>query len=673
VEALGLRSPARTAALLDDLGLEPAGDPVAALAAVAATVGDPQRLAALLVDAPAPARELLDRLAWGPPAGAVDQADRQVRAADARTPLEWLLARGLLAPAGPSAVVLPREVGLALRGGRVRDGLGTAPPELPALARDPGRVAAQGASAAAEVVRLVHELLRAWSTAPPPVLRAGGLGVRELRRTAQALDVEVELAALLVELARAAGLVGDDGEADPAWSPTPAYDGWLELGTAPRWAVLARAWLATSRVPALVGQKDDRGTTRNALGDDLDRTAAPLLRRAALARLAALGASGEPAAADPEAVVEALRWSLPRRAGGPGGAALVRWALREAGQLGVTALGAVTAPGRLLLEDDGDAAAAAAAAALEAALPAPVDRVLLQADLTAVAPGPLVPAVAEAMELLADVDSRGGATVYRFSPGSLRRAMDAGRSAGDVLGFLAEHSATPVPQPLEYLVADVARRHGRLRVGLASAYLRSDDEGALAEVLADRRAAPLRLRALAPTVAAAQADPATVLTVLREMGLAPAVEGADADVVLRAPATRRTPPRAAPRPITGEPPAVGAEQAAALVAALRAQDAAAGAGGARARAGWVDGGAPGGEQPPPVPPMDPVVGLGLLRAAAAAHAPVWLSSTDADGRRRTVRVQPLSVEGGAVVAVELATGTVTRVSAHRVAGVAWAR
>ena len=71
----------------------------------------------------------------------------------------------------------------------------------------------------------------------------------------------------------------------------------------------------------------------------------------------------------------------------------------------------------------------AAATAMAAHLPAPVDHVLLQADLTAVAPGPLEGSLAQFMRLVADVESRGGATVYRFSAESLRRGLDAGWSS----------------------------------------------------------------------------------------------------------------------------------------------------------------------------------------------------------------------------------------------------
>ncbi|MGO4426572.1 helicase-associated domain-containing protein, partial [Streptomyces sp. MCAF7] len=218
---------------------------------------------------------------------------------------------------------------------------------------------------------------------------------------------------------------------------------------------------------------------------------------------------------------------------------LAQWTLAEAELLGVTGRGALsthgaallgprppavpppagpvavnqtadqtaapTPPGRPLSGAEAAAAAATAARLLAPLLPQPLDHVLLQADLTAVAPGPLERPLAAMLGVLAEVESKGAATVYRFTPASVRRALDAGQAASDLHAFLAEHSRTPVPQPLAYLIDDVARKHGRLRVGAASAYVRCDDDTLLAEILADRRSAGLRLRRLAPTVLAAQA------------------------------------------------------------------------------------------------------------------------------------------------------------------------
>ena len=61
---------------------------------------------------------------------------------------------------------------------------------------------------------------------------------------------------------------------------------------------------------------------------------------------------------------------------------------------------------------------------------------LLQADLTAVAPGPLEPDLARRLQVAADVESRGGATVYRFTAQSVRRALDLGWTAAELHAFV---------------------------------------------------------------------------------------------------------------------------------------------------------------------------------------------------------------------------------------------
>ncbi|KJK54714.1 helicase-associated domain-containing protein, partial [Saccharothrix sp. ST-888] len=63
--------------------------------------------------------------------------------------------------------------------------------------------------------------------------------------------------------------------------------------------------------------------------------------------------------------------------------------------------------------------------------------------------------------------SKGGATVYRFTTESVQRALHAGRSASDLHVFLEQPSRTGFPQPLGYLIDDLARRHGALPVGPA--------------------------------------------------------------------------------------------------------------------------------------------------------------------------------------------------------------
>src|SRR4029079_19091516 len=113
-------------------------------------------------------------------------------------------------------------------------------------------------------------------------LRAGGLGVRDLRATAVHLHVEPGLAGLIVETAHAAGLLapGSADDIDPGWLPTDAYDAWLARPVAERWAALAVAWLGNPRLTGLVGGRDEADRPVNALSPELERVWLPPTRRA---------------------------------------------------------------------------------------------------------------------------------------------------------------------------------------------------------------------------------------------------------------------------------------------------------------------------------------------------------------------------------------------------------
>ncbi|MEY9872319.1 hypothetical protein ABH931_001793 [Streptacidiphilus sp. MAP12-33] len=641
-------SPARLQEILADAGLRSTHDQVSALAALSALFADRERADALLARAPEGARGILAKLTWGPPFGATPP--RAVRAEDARTPVDWLQACGLLLPAGRDAVVLPREVALYLRGGLAHRQVEPVAPQVTAARTvEPEQADRAAAAQAFTAVRTVEEAMDLWSTEAPTVLRAGGLGVRDLRRAAQALDLPEPATAFWLELAYGAGLVAPDGEVDEHWAPTPAYDEWLRRPVTERWLLLARTWVAATRVAALVGTKDTKDKVLPALGGGLDRALAPELRRDVLRLLAELPSGG---AGDVGSLTARIAWQLPLR-GGDLRDQLVAWTVAEAEDLGLTGRG-VLARFTVPLLDNDDASAIARLAPL---LPEPLDQVILQPDLTAIAPGPLRTPLAQTLAVAADVESKGGATVYRFTPDSVRRALDAGRSAAELHAFLAEHSSTPVPQPLTYLVDDVARRHGRLRVGAASAYLRCDDDALLDELLADRRAAQLRLRRLAPTVLAAQADPATVLTQLRTMGYAPAAETAEGDVLITRPDARRTPPRTPPAPVPDGPPPVTPGLLTAAVKAIRAGD----------RAATVTHRAP---TPGPLPRTPAAETLATLQTAVLTGDAVWIGYVNADGAASQRVIEPVRVEGGFVTAFDQVHEEVRTFSLHRITGVA---
>lgn len=656
-EATAGMSPARLQEVLADAGLAATHDPSSAISALTGLFADQERFGALLAGAPEGARAVLDRLVWGPPYGEVRDATAAVRAAGAATPVQWLLARGLLLPAGQHNVVLPREAALALRAGRAHRTPQPLPPQVPAVARTARTVDATAAGQAFTAVRTVTDLLKEWQTGGPAVLRAGGISVRDLRRTAAALDLTEPQTAFWLELAYAAGLVAADGELDEAYAPTPAADEWLLLPAEQQWAALADAWLAATRTAGLVGTRDPKGRALAALGPDLDRSLAPRVRRGALRLLAELPPGS---AATQEGLLARLRWDRPLRAGADAlRADLLRWTLEDAETLGVTGRGALAAHSRPLLDPVAGPDPERAAALLAPLLPEPLDHVLLQADLTAVAPGPLIASLAETLGVLADIESKGGATVYRFTPESVRRALDAGRTAAELQAFLAEHSRTPVPQPLSYLIDDMARRHGTLRVGAAAAYLRCDDDALLAELLADRRASGLGLRRLAPTVLAAQTDPSTLLERLRAMGLAPAAESADGDVLITRPDARRTPPRSAPVPVPDGPPVPDSALLALAVKAIRAGD----------RAATAVHRPPSG--PPPGLPRTPAADtLATMQSAVLTGESLWIGYVNAEGNATQRVIAPVRVEGGYVTAYDHTADEVRTFAIHRITGVA---
>ncbi|MET9545865.1 helicase C-terminal domain-containing protein [Streptomyces sp. NPDC006627] len=657
-EATAGMSPTRIQGIVAAAGLPTTHDPVSAVESLTALFTDRARMSALLDEAPAESVEVLSRLVWGPPYGQVT--------ADPARHLRWLLDRGLLLPTAPGTVVLPREAALHLRAGRAhRAPEPTPPPVVAAREHRPQVVDATAAGQAYTALATVEELLKEWDEGGPAVLRAGGLSVRDLKRTAVALDLPEPLAAFWVELAYAAGLVASDGAADERYAATPAYDEWQELPAPERWAALATAWLSATRTAGLIGGRDGKDRTLSALGPHLDRSAAPEVRRRVLALLAGLPEGAEP---DADSLLARLRWERPSPAAHDLRSRIAGWTLNEAELLGVTGRGALSTHGRALLGVDdteapgGDAPARAAAASRHLAplLPQPLDHVLLQADLTAVAPGPLERPLAEALAVLADVESKGGATVYRFTPGSVRRALDAGQSASDLHAFLAAHSRTPVPQPLAYLIDDVARRHGHLRIGAASAYVRCDDEALLNEILADKRSQGLRLRRLAPTVLAAQADPGALLEGLRSMGFAPAAESAEGDVLITRAHAHRTPPRSAPEPVPEGPPVPDDTLIAAAVRAIRAGDLASTA--PRKEVHETPSGS--------LPRTTSAETLATMQAAVMTGEAVWIGYVNAEGAASQRVIAPVRVEGGFVTAYDHTADEVRTFPLHRITGVA---
>jgi len=414
-------------------------------------------------------------------------------------------------------------------------------PPPPAPCRTAGASVEDSATAPASstvdgVTRLV-ELCDAQSVA---VRRyGGGIGIRELRRMAAELRTDERHVRLWVELAVHAELLAVEeldrralmhgGETPQHLLPSTTSDAWRASPPARRLVDLVRAWPRMNWSPATA-------KPRSALADQVSDLGAAI-RSGVLARFAA-----EPAGfvLDTAGVVAELAWRLPAVHTELTTAA----AVREAEALGLVSLGCLTELGRALAEDDGVEEAA------ERLVPPPTGVARVQADLTAVVSGLPTAELSALLDAAADSDERDTASVWRFSATSVRRALDAGRTAEELLASLAEVAENELPQPLTYLVNDVARRHGQVTVTTVACCVRTEDSALLHEIAAHRGLTPLGLVVLGPGVLASLKPAEETLDLLRDNGYAPIVADiSGAPVIGRVEPRRIVPNRPKPAPV----------------------------------------------------------------------------------------------------------------------------
>jgi hypothetical protein len=587
-------------------------------------------------------RELLARLLEGSPMGRTRDA---APGTPPDRPVQRLLSAGLLRQVDDETVILPRLVGQVLRG-EVPGPVELTPPDPVVSTTTAADVDAVAAGAAIDLLREVEVVLETLSATPVPELRSGGLGVRDVKRLTKITGIDEHRLGLIVEVVSAAGLIAagmpepepPDG-AGPYWAPTVAADRFIESPAAARWQLLASTWLDLPGRPGLIGTRGPDGKPYAALSDSLYSTAAPLDRRLLLAVLADLPAGAGVGTAEAS---KAMIWRRPR------------WAVRlqpepvsdlleEAHALGVVGRGAISTPARSLLAGE---PAEDVVAAMAKVLPRPIDHFLLQADLTVIVPGPLERDLAEQLAAVATVESAGAAMVYRVTEASIRRALDTGRTASELHTLFQRHSKTPVPQGLTYLIDDVARRHGQLRVGIAASFVRCEDAALLAQAVAAPAAQQLEMRLLAPTVAVSQAPIADVLAALRGAGFAPAAEDSSGTIVdIRTRGARvPTPPR---RRVYRTAPSPTAQTLGAIVAVLRKV--------ARTPSGMLR--------------LDPAVAITQLQDAAINQTSVVIGYVDPAGVATQRVVAPINVRGGQLTAYDPASGRVREFAIHRVTSV----
>lgn len=345
-----------------------------------------------------------------------------------------LIGRGLLRPDGS----VPEPVAAAVR---ERPTVDAVQPRPPAAADE--AATARAAERAFTTVGMIADLVLAAKDRPRGLIADGSLSAVE-RKDLVEHGIPADAVDLLVDLAVQARLLAPVGR---LLHTTTSADDWLRSSVGERWTALAEGF--RDALPRGL-RTDDGGWT------------------------------------EPSSWPDAHPWDP----GWPDRSA----ALRENAHL----LG--------LLADDGTEPAWALAGregrridaeTLLAHLPAEVDRLFLQNDLTAISPGPLASAIDVRLRTVAERESAAQASTYRFTPESVANAFAAGETAASLREFLDAISLTGVPQPLDYLIDQTGARHGTIRVrsdpGTGRTLIESSDPALHETMLVDQALRPLAL------------------------------------------------------------------------------------------------------------------------------------------------------------------------------------
>jgi hypothetical protein len=582
-----------------------------------------------LKDIPSDSAAVLARLTWGPPRGQVGNIKAPGK------PIGWLLEHDYLAVMDSKTVVLPREVGMHLRNGKVFKEYSPVAKSFTGTTRKQKDIDRAAIANISDFLRWCEELAHHWSDEPPIALRSGGLGIRDLKRSTEHLGIDENCVAFVAEVLYLGGLIVID--TDDQILPTNSFDIWMSRSLEERWGSLVNLWLETSRVSGLVGKAGEKNIAP--LGPELDRAGIASMRKVTL-NILSENLENDPAIKN---LQEIIAWQMPQRFN----AEYIEWTLREAEWLGLTGQGALSEFGIAFLNGSDDLG-------VERALPKPVDHILIQADNSAIAPGPLTVELANMIGTIADIESRGGASVYRFSESSIRRGLDHGQTGEQIKDFLKKTSKTPVPQPLEYLINDVAKRHGRLRVGIAQAYIRCEDEGLLTQILHDKKLESLRFRKLAPQVLVCDFEAGDVIATLREAGYLPAAENASG-ILISAPAIRRAKSRPRPPRVLSETSAPSEIVIKAAVRTLRTGEKASS------------------HKPREVPRTTANETLDLLHQYIEEQASLTIGYADTNGGVSNRLIDPISISLGTLIARDHATGEMQSFRIPRITGVSPAK
>jgi hypothetical protein len=295
----------------------------------------------------------------------------------------------------------------------------------------------------------------------------GQVGLPELKRLSLQLGRDVEYARLLYALAQLSSLVG---VSDKRWKVGSQYQSWLTSPPEDRWQLIAKTWVA------LVGETATSELAKASNLKDAFQETFPLARDGVLSHITRLISLAE--------------------------------------LIGLTSSNQMSSWCRPLLEGN----AKEAISKLVENLPATQNRIIIQADLTIIAVGPLPTDKELELRRFVETERIGVASTYRINTLSVTYGLETGLSEQEIRALLTELSGTSLPQPVDYLIREAATRFGRLvlRETPTGTLIQSSEPILLTQILNDSALKTLSITKSSETTLESRFEVDIVYYLLRE-------------------------------------------------------------------------------------------------------------------------------------------------------------
>jgi hypothetical protein len=302
----------------------------------------------------------------------------------------------------------------------------------------------------------------------------GSMGLPDVKRLSSHLGKSKEYVKAILELAKVSGVVAIS---EKRFHPTDLADTWISSDPKTRWQLMVNTWLAIVGASGAKELATQHAQDPSKSVTELVGSSFPLVNASAQSRI---GRVAE--------LADAIGLSVN----------------------GFTASWLISVL---------NGKVAFATKALEARLPAQQERIIVQADLSIIAPGPLASSIEVELRKFTDTENIGLATGYRISPQSISCGLEEGLSEKQIRSLLEKLSGTQLPQPVDYLISETANRFGRLKIkaGETGSILSSTDELLATQILMDSKLKAYGLRKSEGSIVS-PLEPESLYHALRENG-----------------------------------------------------------------------------------------------------------------------------------------------------------